>query len=280
MSRGNILVPVIVAGFLIAIGFGAFFLFGSTKDKKLVGDVIQSIGFKNGNIGGSKVFWEFNQESGTWMASGTVPECPDPLVFPAPVEVNLASGILYPGQVRGGDYKAHGGFRFDNLESNRVEVKAPIDGGLVRAARHLESGEVQYSLYFVNECGIMYKLDHLRELTGKLEKIVEKIRMGGEGDSRTTEVNPAVLVSKGELIATKVGFEQDRNIFVDFGVYDLRRKNGVVYDADFRAKYFNIDEFGTYAICWLDNLEEPAGSVVKNLPGADGVSGKKSDYCK
>ena len=35
-----------------------------------------------------------------------------------------------------------------------------------------------------------------------------------------------------------------------------------------------------HAICWLENLEEPAKTVVLSLPGADDQNGKKSDYCR
>lgn len=222
------------------------------------------------------VRWEFNNESKSWKAFGNPPACADPLVFPSPVDVHLASAILYPGQVRGGDYKPHGGFRFDGLDSNMVDVYAPMDATLVEAAQHPSLGEYQYVLYFANDCGIMYKLDHLRELTPKFEEIMSKIPMGGENDTRTTKVEPTVFTAKGEHIATKVGLESDHNVFFDFGVYDLRKTNGVDYTG---SNYYNIEQYGGHAICWLDNLEEPAQSIVKNLPGADGKNGKKSDYC-
>jgi hypothetical protein len=226
--------------------------------------------------------WTFDGDS--WQASGNPPACPDPLEFPAPVDVNLVSGILYPGQERGGDYKPHGGFRFDNHTNNEVDVYAPMDGNLFKAARHLEYGEVQYSLYFINDCGIMYKLDHMRELTAKFNEILNNIPMGGEGDSRTTEIRPAVFVAKGEHVATKIGFEnfpggyKDKNVFVDFGLYDLRKTNGVNYDSVFRAKYPNINEYGTYAVCWFDYLSNVDEAIVRNLP-ASGDKGKMSDYC-
>lgn len=229
------------------------------------------------SVQNSKVSWSFNGQK--WQASGNPPNCPNPLTLLAPADVNLASGILYPGQIRGGDYKPHGGFRFDNHTNNEVDVYAPMDGNLFKAARHLESGEVQYSLYFINNCGIMYKLDHLLKLTVTFEKMFNSIPMGGEGDSRTTEIQPAVFVAKGEHIATKIGFEKSRNIFFDFGLYDLRKKNDIVYDAVFRAEHSNINEYGTYALCWLDYLKEPDKALVKNLP-AGGLEGKTSDYCK
>ncbi len=184
---------------------------------------------------------------------------------------------MYPGQIRGGDYKPHGGVRFDKLPNNFVGVYAPMDANLYQAARHLESGEMQYSLYFINDCGIMYKLDHLRELTDKFENILGPIPTGAEGDSRTTMISPPVFISAGEHVATKVGIERSKNVFYDFGVYDLRRTNGVDYSV---KNYYNIEQFGMHGICWLDYLEEQDKSLAKSLPGADGKSGKQSDYCK
>lgn len=227
---------------------------------------------------GSEVNWTFDFDSQTWRVSGNPPDCPEPLEMPAPVDVKLASGILYPGQIRSGDYKPHGGFRFDNRSSNEVDVYAPMDGKLFKAARHLELDEVQYSLYFINDCGIMYKLDHLRALTARLGEILETIPLGGEGDSRTTEIRPAVFVAQGEHVATKIGFEKTSNIFFDLGLYDLRRENGVVYDAAFRAQYRGVNEYSIHALCWLDYLREPEKTFVKNLP-ASGIEGKTSDYC-
>ena len=225
---------------------------------------------------GGEVSWQFDQTSKTWQNTGSSPPCPEPLTFPSPVDINLVSGILYPGQVRGGDYKAHGGFRFDNLQSNEVKVYAPLDARVVQAARHTQGGEIQYVLYFINDCGIMYKLDHLLEVTEKFQNIMESIPLAGDADTRTTQVNPSVYVAKGELVATKVGLEKTKNIFFDFGVYDLRKTNGVDYSS---RNYFNIEEHGMYAICWLDNLEEPTKSIAKSLSGADGQMGKTSDYC-
>jgi hypothetical protein len=251
----------------IIIFASVFFFFLRPKN-----DPLHSSLLSNGGIS-----WSFNGED--WSANSTPPECPDPLIIESPVNVNLASGILYPGQVRGGDYKPHGGFRFNNLlGTNKVDVYAPMDGNLVRASRHLAMGEIQYSLYFINDCGIMFKLDHLLELTPKFQKTLETIPQGAEGDSRTTGISSALFVKQNEQIATKVGFEKSRNIFFDFGLYDLRRKNGVVYDSVFRQNHDGINEFGVHALCFLDYLKEKDQQFVKSLP-AGGIEGKVSDYC-
>ncbi len=266
-GRFNFFIVVI---FLIMVGV-VFFLFKNKGDKF-------SATPSNDDLG-----WIFDGNS--WQVRGTPPPCPNPLILLSPVDINLVKGILYPGQERGGDYKPHGGFRFDNQTNNEVDVFAPMDGKLFKAARHLEYGEVQYSLYFINDCGMMYKLDHIRELTVKFKEILNNIPMGDEGDSRTTEIRPAIFVAKSEQVATKVGFEnfpggyKDKNIFVDFGLYDLRKTNGVNYDSAFRGKHSNINEYGTQAVCWFDYLSSEDEAIVRSLP-ATGNGGKISDYCQ
>lgn len=220
--------------------------------------------------------WNFDRETKNWVATINPPKCQDPLIVPSPVDVTKASGVLYPGQIRGGDYKPHGGFRFDTLSDNSVNVYTPLDATLVEASRHLATGEMQYVLYFINDCGIMYKLDHLRNLTPKFEKIIDEVPIGGENDSRTTRISPPAPIKSGELVATKVGIESTRNVFMDFGVYDLRKKNGVNYTG---RSLYNIEQFGQHAICWLDSLPAKDKAIVDSLPGADGEQGKKSDYC-
>lgn len=273
MNKGvSILISVLV---LTAVAGISFFLFDSSKPS--VGNQAQQQqNTQEQKEAAGHVRWEYDMKSKRWQAFGTPPDCPEPLTFPSPVDVHLASSVLYPGQIRGGDYKPHGGFRFDALKNNAVDVYAPMDAYLVEAARHPSMGEVQYVLYFRDDCGIMYKLDHLRELTPKFTDILSTIPMGGENDSRSTQINPSVFTKKGEHIATKVGLESTKNIFFDFGVYDLRKTNGVNYAS---RDYYNVEQYGGHALCWLENLEEPEKSVVKRLPGADGHSGTKSDYC-
>ncbi|MEK6909349.1 MAG: hypothetical protein AABX23_04835 [Nanoarchaeota archaeon] len=226
----------------------------------------------------AEVSWDFDFNNEVWKSSGDVPLCPEPLVIDSPVDVSLATGILYPGQERGGDYKPHGGFRFDNQQTNGIDVVAPMEGNLFRASHYLENGEVQYLLFFMNDCGIMYKFDHLRTLTEKFEKLFENLPPPQEGDSRTTEIYE-VSAEKGELIATEVGFKEIKNVAVDFGLYDLRKTNEASKDQGWATEHSDEKEFGFNALCWLDNLPEPPRSTVKGLPGS-GSEGKKSDYCR
>lgn len=189
--------------------------------------------------------------------------CPDPLVLDTPVDLDKATSILYPGQVRGGDFKRHGGFRFDNKTNNQVEVTAPIDAVLTSASRYLEMEEVQYLLDFETECGIKFRFDHLLTLVPKIAVEVEKLPSPKPGDSRTTNLSREIHFAKGEVFATAIGLKN--NVFVDFGVY---KTNGI-----FESPIAN-------PICWFDLLSKEAAQVVKDLPSADSQNGKESTICK
>ena len=131
--------------------------------------------------------------------------CPTPLLQ-TPVDLSTVTSILYPGQERGGNYKAHGGFGFDNATDNLVTVKIPLDGKITRVARYRELGEVQYLFEFEGNCGVSFRLDHLRELTAKFEAVVSAFPI--KEDSRTDLVSPPVAVTVGEVIATEVGYSE------------------------------------------------------------------------
>jgi hypothetical protein len=219
------------------------------------------------------IVWDYLD--GKWVSSGTPPECPA-LVFSSPVDIGKATSILYPGQRRG-EYKPHGGFRFDNQNTNAIDVRAPFDGYVWRGARYLEGGQVQYSIDIVNGCGIMHRFDHLLELSPEFKKLAEKLPEPKEADSRTTVLEPFLYVKKGDLIATKVG--KGGNVGMDWGVYDLRKENAASKAASYRQEFQTLGWSAFHALCWLNYLPEQEKSVATSLPGGDGVSGKKSDYC-
>lgn len=229
----------------------------------------------------SNVNWEFDQVSNSWIVSGDVPECVNPFIIDSPVDVGKVSGVLYPGQTRGEDYKPHGGFRFDDLGSNDVEVRAIMDGKLVKASRYLSDGEEQILIFYINDCGVMAMHDHILKPSEKLKKALEQIPVNGEGDSRTTFVDSSVFIKKGDLLAEEVGFEDyegSKNIFIDFGLYDLRSTNGFNYGQDFIRSNSNIQEYGFYGLCWLSYLNSEDKGFLEALP-AGGSEGKVSDYC-
>ena len=222
----------------------------------------------------SQVSWQ--NRGVAWTASSIPPTCESPLVLPLPMSLSRATSVLYPGQPRSGDYKAHGGFRFDGPgQGNDVEVFAPIDADLYRGARYLEGGIVQHTFDFINSCGIMYRLDHLLELTPILQAVANTLPLGGEGQSQSTFLAPGQTIRAGEILAKKIGLPG--NVFFDWGVYDLRMMNAASNDAEWLARH--PGEQAPYAICWLEFLSSTDGVIVSGLPPSDGMSGAMSDYC-
>jgi len=207
--------------------------------------------------------------------SGTPsPSCPTPLLQ-TPVDLSKVTSILYPGQERGGNYKAHGGFGFDNATDNLVTVKIPLNGKITRVVRYREMGEIQYLFEFDGNCGVSFRFDHLRKLTPKFEAVVNAFPI--KEDTRTDPVNPPVAVTVGEVIATEVGFLN--NVSVDFGVYDMRQKNEASKDPVWASAHSQYPA-DSYGICWLNSLPQNDSVAVKLLPSRDAKNGKTSDYCK
>jgi hypothetical protein len=202
------------------------------------------------------------------------PSCPTPLLQ-TPVDLSKVTSILYPGQERGGNYKAHGGFGFDNATDNLVTVKIPLNGKITRVVRYREMGEIQYLFEFDGNCGVSFRFDHLRKLTPKFEAVVDAFPI--KEDTRTDPVNPPVAVTVGEVIATEVGFLN--NVSVDFGVYDMRQKNEASKDPAWASAHSQYPA-DSYGICWLNSLPQGDSSAVKLLPSRDAKNGKTSDYCK
>ena len=203
-----------------------------------------------------------------------MPPCPTPLLQ-TPVDLSKVTSILYPGQERGGNYKAHGGFGFDNATDNLVTVTIPLNGKVNRVVRYREMGEIQYLFEFDGDCGVSFRFDHLRKLTAKFEAIVNAFPI--KEDTRTDLVSPPVAVKVGEVIATEVGFL--KNVSVDFGVYDMRQKNEASKDPAWASAHSQYPA-DSYGICWLNSLPQADSAIVNLLPGRDGKFEKKSDYCK
>lgn len=231
---------------------------------------------------------EGNASSGSWMrgsdgwqAQGNPPACASPLSIASPTDVSSATGILYPGQYRGGNYKPHGGFRFANNTNDKVSVKLPMDAKLYKGSRYIEQGETQYMLVFINPCGIMFKFDHLYTLTSKYQQIVnDNFPAAKENDSSTTNLTSDIEAKAGESVATGVGFKKTGNTTFDFGVYDLRTRNSISKNSTWEALHKDDQEYAPYAVCWLDLLSGGDSAKAKALPAVDGVSGAISDYCK
>lgn len=263
---------VLIALVVLALLFVAGFIYKGTTEYK---QFLRSGDSATNASQTSDVTWETDKDG--WKPSSKPSDCPSPLILQIPVDLSLVTTILYPGQTRGGDYKAHGGFRFDSSKNDAITVKAPMDAVISDASRYIEQGEVQYMFDFVNPCGIRYRFDHLLVLEPKFAKIVEELPAAKVDDSRTTRVNPPESVSKGEVITTAVGLRKSSNVFVDFGVYDMRSKNKSSQDPNWARQHYLLAHYG---ICWFNLLTPEDAAKVKSLPAGDSISGSKSDFCK
>lgn len=133
--------------------------------------------------------------------------------------------------------------------------------------RYIENGEVQYMFDFETPCGLRYRHDHLLVLSPKLEEIAQKLPEAKENDSRTTRIADQVLIKKGEVVATGVGFKSG-NVFVDFGVYDINKQGFLPRDNK------------KSALCWFDWLSPEDEKIVRSLPSSSSESGSTSSLCK
>ena len=221
------------------------------------------------------VSWSF--DGSTWHADSSPPACANPLVIPSPVNVSAATSVLFPGQYRGGNYKAHGGLRFDNSAYNTITVTAPLDGRITDGSRYIESGTVQYLFDLFTDCGIRIRFDHLNTLSPALQAVADTFPDPVVDDTRTTKLPTPLSIKAGDVLATAIGTLT--NPFFDFGVYDLRQSNTISADADWASTHANEKEMGWYGICWLDVLPSADSSTVWALPAGDQSAGAASDYC-
>lgn len=221
-----------------------------------------------------QISWMWNGSA--WSPSATAPDCSEPVSFSqTPVATDKVSGILYPGQKRGGNYKPHGGFKL-NTPSNEAEVVAIMDGYVTSGSRYIEAGEVQYMFTIVNNCGIAYRYDHLLELSPTFQKLADLLPEPKKDDSRTTNITQNNRVKSGDVIATAVGFKNTANHSFDLGVYDYRQTNDAAKRGTINAQGLPDLSQAGYALCWLDMFEDVD---YRSYPAVDAASGKTSDYC-
>lgn len=173
-------------------------------------------------------------------------------------------------------YIGHGALRADNSIHDRVTVRFPAEGfSLAQVSRRLESyiesSEEQIKLEFIHPCGILIRLDHLARLSNRWAIIVEEVPVGI--DSRITFLPQNVhLVEVGEILSEGIGHAA--NTYLDFGVYDLRKKNNIAsyVASDWPDWKGTID----YGICWSTFFGLEIENVLSELPaGANPLT----DYC-
>lgn len=234
----------------------------------------------------TRPFWEYDinqpEKGWYWAREGAPPACPESLVMESPVEPDLATAILYPGQVRGDgpkDFKPHGGFTLK--PNSAIELRAPMDGYLSSVARFTDEFGYHISLNFVHPCGIHFGGGHWGAVPPDIQAVIDTIPVKAYGDSRTEEIIPPYFVKKGQIIVT--GLQEkahpERPGF-DWGVVDYRQPNAASKDPRFRELYGYAPWKTYYGVCWLDLLPDDQKTALKALPGGDGKQGKNSEYCK
>lgn len=271
----ELLIVLIVVGLIGLVGYKVF-----TKDKqKTEPDTSQNTQQPAKEDKPTDVTWMW---TGTeWKPNTSAPSCPEPLVFAnTPSDLSKATSVLYPGQSRGGDFKPHGGLRFDKSNSDDITVKAIMDGDVTGAVRYIESGEVQYMFTIENDCGIAYRFDHLLTLSPEFQKFADTLPEPKVNETASGPLTKSMKVKAGDIIATAVGFKTNKNVGYDIGVYDYRKPNQASTDPTFAAAHESKSSQTFYAVCWFDLFGPEAASTIKGLPAGDQSQGKKSDYCK
>ncbi len=226
----------------------------------------------------NQVSW-YRETGGVWAHSGTPPACPAQPILATPIDLSLATSILYPGQVRGTAFKPQGGFRFDNQPNNNITVKVPLDAQLLRGTKGLYTGadEIQYGFEFLNSCGIWYDFAHIHTLSPQFQAYADKLPLITDPHQQQLyDIPGSPQVKAGDIIATQIGIVHTKNVSTELEVQDLRHTNGKTIRPAW-SQY--ADQFDKYGICWLDWLPAADAARAHALPGGDSISGKQSDYC-
>ena len=219
----------------------------------------------------SVVVWR-DSGAGTYFASnGTAPKC-DAIswTFPIP-DISALTGMLYPGQLRGGRYKAHGGFK---ASSHDVQVISPITGYITSGATYREMGEIQHMIEIQHPCGIAVRFDHLFTLSSSVKQLFDK-SVAVRDDSRGTFFDPPIPINAGDVVATTTGFVAANNTNFDFGAYDFRtiqKSNRPPADL---AQFGPDGTLGKYGLCVLSIFGSTIEARLRALPTVSSVS----DFC-
>ncbi len=234
---------------------------------------------KNNQQSSEYINWGFDGNS--WRATDTVPKCEEPLLISPPVDVTRVTSVLYPGQVRGGDFKPHGGLALDGAVNNGAIIYTVRDAFLYLGSRYIEDGELQYMLDFIDPCGVRFRFDHLATLTEEFRKYVEELPGPLLDDSRTHLITSRPFFKVGTAVASEIGHKKNLNVGFDLGVYDLRQRNAasktLLYKTD--SGRINDKEQSFYAVCWFDLLPDRERAIINSLPPRAGQRENTSDYC-
>jgi len=223
------------------------------------------------------VVWHFDTATTKWIPNGTPPACPT-ILSKSPVDTRLVTAVSYPGQYRDQGYNANGNLTFDDSNNGDISVYLPMNAKLTRLSSYIENGDQQYSLFFVNPCGLAVKFDHLLTLSDKYQKIVAQLRPNAAVNSVSVPVEPPIRAKAGELVATAVGVPSERNVSVDFGVYDLRAQNQISKNLSWTYYHQVFKSTEWFGVCWFNMMPKDDAARINSILQAD-IS-DKSDYCQ
>lgn len=213
-----------------------------------------------------------------WLPNAPPPKCASLPFSHSPIDTRLVTAVFYPGQYRGQAYNANGSFEFDNASGNEVKVVLPFDAKLARLSSYIENGDPQYSLFFVNPCGLAVKFDHLLTPSPKFTKVIQKLRPSATVGAGSVPVIPPIKVKAGQLVATAVGIPSERNVGFDFGLYDLRAQNEISKNTIWTYYHQTFKSTEWFGVCWFNLLPKADAASVQNLLQADPTA--RSDYCQ
>lgn len=240
------------------------------------------------SIGQDQRGWHWNAGEDKWESYNFIPKCQFPII-PAGslVDFSKAKFILYPGKVRGGNYKPHAAIRWSDIPEPYVRdivVSAPFDGTVIGAWDGLEdSGIYQFGLNFVSDCGVMLRMMHLFEPGPKMKKILDFIN--ADGRKQVGETYTIARLKKGDVIALNVGqptgTASGTGAWFDIGLLDLRQKNiNKPYGLAQQTTGFGSGSvyYAEYAVCWFEGnwFSEEDKAMVSKLSV---IQGTESDYC-
>lgn len=280
-SRAGIISPILIAAVIMVAVIGGLLLWQVGQQKNRINETTQTNSYqtRRSNTKSAQTLWRFDGQK--WQGKvATGFECNDsaPLTSTLSQDLKLATARLYPGQVRGNDYKAHGGLLFDN-STNAVTINLPVEATLFEASRYLEMGEEQILVDLQTDCGWMLRFDHLAKVGPELSSIIATLPSPQPDQSQTHNLQPLRLKA-GTVMATEIGFKSLKRSTVDFGLYNLKQSNQVSQSSAWQTAHADQSQLGAYGVCWFDYLIPADQTLIKALPAGDSTMGAKSDYCQ
>ena len=226
-----------------------------------------------------------NWETGEWSPSSTPPNCGplEDMFNVLPIDIAVIDEFTPPGRPGGNGsyYISHGHLRSHNTPHDQITVKFPAEGfSLYAVNRRLENysvdeetfstNEEQIKLEFHHPCGIKIMIDHIAQITDRWSEIIKNVPVLLDDSRGTFMPDGQYFVESGEVLGYAIG--HSTNTYLDFGVYDLRRKNDL---SEMLERDFNeYAATAVHGICWVDLF----GSETQKLLEGKAVS--SSDFCE